>query len=107
MQLRPIFLEKKSRMLLDDAQYRCLLEVFNEKINGFLITKVIAPWEEFFNLQLLVIRALLPQVLTQPSFRSQLSVVWEVIVPLRVLEFILRGFFISDVKSDVKLRGVH
>lgn len=83
-----------------------LLEVFYKEFYWFLVTQVITSWEKPCYLQFSFIHLLLPHILTQPCFCSQLPVVWKVIIPLRVLKLALVTFFISDVIAKVKLTRV-
>ena len=90
------------RILLYYTQDRRRLKVTDKLVHIFLVTQVVASWEEGVDLKLVVKRALVPQVLAETSLSSKLSVVWEMIVPLLVCEFVQIAFFIRDIELDVE-----
>ena len=97
-------LGRSSEMLtvhLYNAQDGALLKVCGEGLSLFLITQVVAPWEECLNSKFLFIEALLPEVFTETSLSGKLSIVREVIVPLIWLQVVMRALLVSDVKPDV------
>jgi hypothetical protein len=91
---------------LDYTHYGCDLEIRDKHLHVLLITQIIASWEKVLDLELVVKHAEGPKVFTQTGLGSQLSIVWEMVVPLIGSHVFQSSLFICYVIANVKREGL-